>query len=187
MNHVDQVELARFQSQLSFQNKLVRLVWGWVWLLLFRPSPRSAFGWRRLLLRMFGASLGCNTRVYPSTRVFYPPNLKMGDHSILGPDVDCYCVGKIVLEANVMVSQYSYLCGATHDYTKPDLPLQTGDIMIGKSSWVCADVFIGPGVTVHEGAVVGTRSTVTKDVPAWQVVAGNPPRVIRPRVLSAEE
>tara|TARA_R110002049_G_scaffold72490_2_gene187213 strand:- start:250715 stop:251047 length:333 start_codon:yes stop_codon:yes gene_type:complete len=107
----------------------------------------------------------------------------MHDDSILGPDVDCYCVGKIVLEQNSMVSQYSYLCGASHDYTRPDLPLVPGDILIESSSWVCADVFIGPGVVIGEGAVVGARSTVMKDVSPWKVVAGNPPRVIRDRVF----
>lgn len=181
----DQIDLSRFQSELSLKHKLLRLVWGCVWIALFRPSPRIAFAWRRFLLRVFGASIGAKVRIYPSTRVFYPPNLVMGDHSMLGPDVDCYCVGRIILESNSMVSQYSYLCGATHDYTRPTLPLEPGEIVIGTQSWVCADVFIGPGVTVGEGSVVGARSTVMKDVPAWKVVAGNPPRVIRDRHMNS--
>lgn len=175
--------LRKFKSELSFSNKLLRMVWGIVWVCLFRTSPRLAFGWRRFILRLFGATLEKGTRIYPSTRVFYPPNLIMKEDAILGPDVDCYCVAPITLEPSSMVSQYSYLCAATHDYTQLHLPLISKPIVIESRAWVCADVFVGPGVTVGEGAVVGARSTVFKDVPSWKVVVGNPPKVIRDRVF----
>lgn len=176
-------DLSRFRSELSLANRVARLVWGWVWLFLFRTSPRIAFGWRRMLLRLFGAKMERGARVYPSTRFFHPANLVMREQAILGPDVDCYCVGPIEIGRNAMVSQYSYLCGATHDYSRPNLPLVIGRIHIGDNAWVCADVFIGPNVTVGEGSVVGARSTVFRDVPPWKVVVGNPPKVIRDRVI----
>jgi len=47
-------------------------------------------------------------------------------------------------------------------------------IRIGDGAWVCADVFIGPGVKVGRGAVVGARAVVVKDVADGVVVAGNP-------------
>jgi putative colanic acid biosynthesis acetyltransferase WcaF len=87
------------------------------------------------------------------------------------------------LGAYATISQYAYLCGATHDYSDPALPLLSAPIVIEDYAWVCADVFIGPGVTVGQGAVVGARSSVYKDVPAWKVVAGNPARVIKERTL----
>lgn len=111
----------------------------------------------------------------------------MAENAIIGPDVDCYCVAKITVMSDAMVSQYSYLCAATHDYKKPYLPLIAKPIVIESRAWVCADVFIGPGVTVGEGAVVGARSTVFGDVPAWKVVAGNPPTVLRDRVIESSE
>ena len=89
-----------------------------------------------------------------------------------------------VIQAGATVSQYSYLCTASHDFTRRSHPLVSAPIRIGRQAWVAADVFVGPGVTVGEGAVVGARSTVLKDVPAWMVVAGHPPRVLRPRTLS---
>ena len=107
----------------------------------------------------------------------------MESNAIIGPDVDCYCVAPITLKANSMVSQYSYLCAASHDYSYGHLPLVAKPIVIGAGAWVCADVFIGPGVTVGEGDVVGARSTAFKDITAWKVVAGNPPQVIRDRVM----
>lgn len=97
--------------------------------------------------------------------------------SCLSDDVDCYCVAPITIGAYATVSQYSYLCSATHDYRNPTMPLVVAPIVIGPEAWVAADVFVGPGVAIGEGAVVGARSTVTQDVGAWTVVAGSPPLV----------
>lgn len=160
--------------RLSATNRLLRIVWRTVWLILFRPSPRILHGWRRLLLRLFGAKLGKHTYVYPSVQIWAPWNLVMGDHSCLSHFVDCYCVDKIVLDHKATVSQYTHLCTASHDYNKIDMPLITAPILIRSHAWITSNVFIGPGVTVNEGAVVAACSTVTRDVPAWTVVAGSP-------------
>jgi putative colanic acid biosynthesis acetyltransferase WcaF len=177
------VDLSQCRSAHSFANKLGRMFWGWTWILFFRPSPRCLHGWRRFWLRLFGARIGRGARVYSAARIWAPWNLEMGDHSCLGPDVDCYCVAPIRIGAHAMVSQYSYLCAATHDYEHPHLPLIAAPITIGEGAWVTADVFVGPGVTIGEGAVVGARSSVFKDVEPWTVVGGSPARFIKPRRL----
>lgn len=174
----------RPNSSLPRSNRIARALWGVVWLLLFRPTPRPLHAWRCLLLRVFGATVGRGVRVYASARIWAPWHLVLEDGSCLGDDVDCYCVATVHLEAGATVSQYSYLCTASHDFTRRSHPLVSAPIRIGRQAWVAADVFVGPGVTVGEGAVVGARSTVLKDVPAWMVVAGHPPRVLRPRTLS---
>ena len=107
----------------------------------------------------------------------------MGAHSCIGPAVDCYNVAKIEIGAFATVSQYTYLCGATHDYRSLAMPLVPKPIVIGERAWVAAGAFIGPGVTIGPGAVIGARSCVTRDVPAWTVVAGNPARFLKERVL----
>jgi putative colanic acid biosynthesis acetyltransferase WcaF len=61
--------------------------------------------------------------------------------------------------------------------------LITAPITIGAGAWVCADVFVAPGVTIGEGAVAAARSVVVKDVEPWTIVAGNPARVVKKRVL----
>jgi putative colanic acid biosynthesis acetyltransferase WcaF len=162
---------------------LRRVIWGIVWLLLFRPSPRVLHAWRRMLLRLFGAKIGRGALVYPSCTIWAPWNLEMRDFSQLGPNVDCYCVDKIVLEDYAIVSQYCYLCSASHDYQRLDLPTISAPIRIGQRAWVCADVFIAPGVCVGEGAVVGARSSVFKNVEPWSVVTGNPAKFIKKRVI----
>lgn len=165
--------------RLTSANKIMRLVWRTVWVLLFRPSPRLFHGWRRLLLRLFGAKLGRGTYVYPSVQVWAPWNLVMDDHSCLSHFVDCYCVDKVTLGCYATVSQYSHLCTASHDYNRVDMPLIAAPIVIADFAWVTADVFVGPGVTVAEGAVVAARSTVTRDVSPWTVVAGVPAKFVR--------
>jgi putative colanic acid biosynthesis acetyltransferase WcaF len=173
------------ETRLSQSNRLARLVWGIVWLLMFRPSPRIFPRWRRMLLRLFGARIGPGVAVAPSCRVWAPWNLEMAEKSVMGPDVDCYSVARIFIGARAVVSQYSYLCSASHNYEDPTFPLVTAPIRIGARAWVCADVFIGPGVTVGDGAVVGARSSIFKDVESWTVVGGNPARrlKVRPRMV----
>lgn len=166
---------------LSVRNKLGRALWGAVWLLLYRPTPRPLHGWRRLLLRLFGARVGVGARPYPSARVWAPWNLVMGEHSCLGDRVDCYCVDTIHIGAHAVVSQYSFLCTASHDYTDPGMPLVTAPIFIGDRAWVTADVYVAPGVRIGEGSVIGARSNVMNDIPAWVVAAGSPEMPIKPR------
>lgn len=175
---------------LSWRNKVARSLWSLVWLIMYRPSPTPLHWWRRLLLRSFGAQIQKGAHPYPSARVWAPWNLTMGKHSCLSHFVDCYCVDKIEIGDYATISQYSYLCTATHDYNQRDMPLITSPIQIGSYAWITADVFVGPGVTIGEGAVIGARSTIYHNIDPWAVVAGNPPKLIRMRnpdsILSGE-
>lgn len=171
------------QNHLSIWNKLVRGVWQLIWFLLYRPTPRSFHSWRCMLLSLFGAKLGKSVHPYPSARIWAPWNLEMGDHSCLSEGVDCYCVDKIRIGANTTVSQYSFLCTASHDYRQASMPLVTAPIDIGEWVWITADVFVGPGVTVGDGAVVTARSSVFGDIPPWVVAKGNPASPVKKREL----
>ena len=175
------MDLTHFRSELSLRNRVARALWGVVRALLFRPTPRPLHVWRAAVLRIFGARLGRGVKVYPSARIWAPWNLVMGEHSVLGDDTDCYTVDRVEIGAHSVVSQYAFLCTASHDVDRPGFPLTTAPIRIGAGCWVAADAFIAPGVTVGDGAVVGARASVFKDVEARTVVGGNPARVIRTR------
>lgn len=170
-------------TKLSFRNKLFRLAWSIVSSTLFRLSPVVLHGWRRFILRLFGASVGKGAHPYPSARIWAPWNLVMGDDSCLSHHVICYNVAPIYLGKSVTVSQYSHLCTATHDYADPLLPLLVAPIRIEDFAWVTADVFVGPGVTIGEGAVVNARSSVFSDIEAWTVAKGYPAKSYKKRVL----
>jgi putative colanic acid biosynthesis acetyltransferase WcaF len=172
-----------YVNRLSLANRLGRAAWSIVWLFLFRPSPKPLHAWRRFLLRLFGAHIAAGAHPDPSCKIWAPWNLTMGPHSCLANYVDCYCVAPIELGAFALVSQYSYLCAATHDYQHPEFPLIPKPIVIGARAWVAAGAFIGPGVEVGEGAVCGARSVVMRDVEPWTICAGNPAKPIRRRTM----
>lgn len=167
--------------RLSLGNKVARTLWTMVYVLLYRPTPRLFYGWRRLLLRLFGARIGAGAHPYPRARIWAPWNLVMGPVSSLADDVDCYNVARVTLGAYVTISQYSYLCTASHDPDLPGVPLVAAPITIDHHSWVGADVFVAPGVTIAAGAVVGARSTVLRSIGEAEIVGGSPARLIRYR------
>jgi putative colanic acid biosynthesis acetyltransferase WcaF len=177
------VDISNKPSPHSRSNRAKRVVWGLVYVLLVRPSPRPFHRWRNAIYRAFGARLDRTSRIYPRAKVWAPWNLVMAAHATLGDDVDCYCVDTITIGAHTTVSQYSYLCGATHDFEHPRFPLRPAPITIGAKAWIAADVFVGPGVTIGEGTVVGARSSVFKDLPPWKVCVGSPARPVRERVV----
>jgi putative colanic acid biosynthesis acetyltransferase WcaF len=176
-------DLSQYRNQLGWRNKLARVLWGVTWLLLYRPSPRPLHGWRRFLLRCFGAKVGQAAHPYPGAKIWAPWNLEMGDHSCLADGVDCYSVAQVRLGESALVSQRAFLCAATHNYVDPGFPLVPRPITIEAGAWVAAEAFVGPGVTIGAGAVAGARACVTKDVEPWAVVVGNPARVVKRREL----
>jgi putative colanic acid biosynthesis acetyltransferase WcaF len=135
-------------------------------------------------LRLFGAKIGAGTSIYPSARIWAPWNLEMGDRSGIADGAEIYNVDKIVLEEEAIVSQFAFLCTASHDITDPGRRLMTAPIHLGRQAWVCAAAYVGMGVTVAEGAVVAARAVAVKDVAPWTVVGGNPARFIKQRVLA---
>ena len=180
------VDMSKARSPHSLWNKIERTLWNGVWLFLYWPSPRPFHAWRRFLLRLFGAEIGEGARPYPAARIWLPRNLTMGPHSRLSDHVDCYCVAPIRIGAHSVVSSYCYLCAASHDYTDPYFRLITAPIDIGEGTWVAADAFLAPGVTIGDGAVVGARSSVFDDVEPWTIVAGSPAQHIKDRPLNEE-
>jgi len=159
-----------------------RVLWGFG-RLAFRLSPRPCFGWRRFVLRCFGAKIGADVNTYPSTWIYFPWNLTVGDWTAIGEHVLIYNLGPVTLGQKVTISHRAQLCAGTHDYTLPDLPLIRPPIIICDQAWVCADAFVGPGVTVGEGAIIGARAVVVKHVEPWAIVVGNPARFVKTRVL----
>lgn len=160
-----------------------RCLWALVQATLFRCSPRGLHGFRNTLLRLFGARIapGGHVRIYPTARIIYPWKLTCEARVMIGPGVNIYNLASVTLGYGAQLSQGVHLCAGTHDYSRWSMPLVTHPIVIGANAWLAADVFVGPGVTVGELAVIGARSVVVKDQPARFVCAGNPCRPLKPR------
>lgn len=171
-------------NRLGRRHQIVRIVWTICWAICASWFPRSvASGWKRFLLRLFGAKIAPTAVVYSSAKVYYPANLTMDDYACLASDVDCYNVAPVHVGRFATVSQGSMLCTASHNITSPDHELITAPIVIENQAWVAAGAFVGMGVTIGEGAVVGARAAVFKDVDPWTVVGGNPATFIKRRVI----
>jgi len=176
-------QLDRFQVPDGFRGRSRSYVQLW-WLVqstLFALSPQVLYGWRRWLLRLFGAKVGTGAVIRPSVRIPYPWKLTIGDHCHIGDEVSLYTYGEIEIGDCAVVSQRSYLCTGYHDHTRPTFDLMAKKIVIGEEAWVAADVYIGPGVSIGRGAVIGARSSVFKDIPPAVIAVGSPARVIGER------
>jgi len=139
------------------------------------------YGWRNALLRMFGAEIGVGVMLRPTVRITYPWKLKIGDYAWVGDFAELYNLGDIEIGANAVVSQNSYICTGSHDHMAPTFDIYAKPIVIGPEAWIAADVFVGPGVRVGRGAVIGARSTLLSDAPEMMIMAGSPAKVVRPR------
>jgi putative colanic acid biosynthesis acetyltransferase WcaF len=163
------------------KHRLFRAAWNLTWAALGRWTPVPLYGWRRFLLNSFGARISSKARVYPGTTIWYPPNLSMGDHSVIGPGVIVYDMDRIEIGDYAIISQRAHLCGGTHDPDDANFQLIPKPITIGAKAWVAAEAFVGPGVTIGEGAVLGARGVAVKSIAPWQIHGGNPAKLIRER------
>lgn len=174
------VQANRRARKWSRRELLGRLLWELVYP-LFAISPRPMWALRCALLRIFGANIGRKVHIHPSVRITIPWNLSVGDESAIGDRAIIYALGRITIGERATISQGAHLCAGSHDYRDPAMPLLKTPINVGNGAWVCADAFIGPQVTIGNGAIVGARAVVTKDVGEYQIVAGNPAKVISNR------
>jgi putative colanic acid biosynthesis acetyltransferase WcaF len=123
---------------------------------------------------LFGARIGRQVHIYPTVRITIPWNLTIGDQSAIGDRAILYALAPITVANQVTISQGAHLCAGTHDYRSSTMPLEKRPITIGPGAWICADAFIGPGVTIGAGAIAGARAVVMKNVEKNSIVVGNP-------------
>jgi putative colanic acid biosynthesis acetyltransferase WcaF len=165
----------------TLENRLYRQLWKLTWALLARWTPPPLNGWRRCVLRLFGARIAPTAVIYPSVAIWSPANLEMDEWACVGPKVQIYSMAQIRLGAYSLVSQGAHLCAGTHDIEDVSLQLQARPIVIGARAWIAAEAFVGPGVQVGEGAVLGARGCTFRHLESWTVYAGNPARPIKKR------
>lgn len=171
----------------SLGNRAYRATWIIVWKTCASWTPPAMHKWRRFLLRLFGAKIGPGAAIYGNVKVWYPPHLVVGRQAIIGPGATIYNVETITLEDFAIVSQGANLCSASHDVE--DIYFQTfaKPITVGRRAWVAAEAFVGPGVSLGEGAILGARGCAFRDLPPWTIHGGNPARLLKHRSLRFDD
>jgi putative colanic acid biosynthesis acetyltransferase WcaF len=177
-------DLSKFNVPTGFRGKSKFIVQIW-WITektLFAMSPQFFYGWRRFLLRSFGAKIGKNVLIRSSAKFTYPWKVTIGDNTWIGEETILYSLGEINIGNNVAVAHGVYFNTGLHDYTKTDFPILSDKIIIGNECWITNDVYIAPGVTIGKGSVIGARSSVYKDIPSGWVCYGNPAKPVKQRI-----
>jgi putative colanic acid biosynthesis acetyltransferase WcaF len=176
-------QLNSFQLPRGFRGRSGIFVQCWwvVQTLLFKTSPQCMYAWRRFLLRCFGAQIGTKVKIRPSVHIQFPWKIAIGDYSWIGDNVVLYSLGDITIGKNVVISQKSYLCTGSHNYTDKNFAIYSLPIIIEDSCWLATDVFVSPGIVIRNGTVVGARSSVFHSLPAGKICFGTPAMVIKNR------
>jgi|SRR5436190_11365 len=176
-------QLDQFKTPQNFRGRPAWYVqiWWIVEAVLFRTSPQFLYGWRRFLLRSFGAKIGKKVIIRPSVHTQFPWKVSVGDYSWIGDNVMLYSLGNINIGQNVVISQKCYLCTGSHDYKKPEFTIYSKPIIIEDECWLAADVYVAPGIRIGKGTVVGARSSVFKSLPANKICIGTPAAPVKDR------
>jgi putative colanic acid biosynthesis acetyltransferase WcaF len=153
---------------------------------LFRGSPQVLYRFRAWLLRCFGAQVGRNTIIRPTATITYPWKVTIGDFAWIGDHVTLYSLGTISIGDHAVISQHTYVCAGDHDPLRSDFPIRGPAVVIEDEAWVACGAFVGPGVTIGKGAVIGAYSAVFKNMPAGMVCVGNPCVPRKARTMCAD-
>ncbi|MEM6552918.1 MAG: putative colanic acid biosynthesis acetyltransferase [Planctomycetota bacterium] len=175
-------ETSRHHSPYSTADKVKRLLWSCVEATLFRWTWPTWYRYRAALLNAFGAKIDRTARLRRTCNFTCPWNLTVGPDAAAGDHAIFYCLGPVTLGSRVTISQHAHLCAGSHDHADPvTMPLIRPPITIDDDAWVAADAFVGPGVHIHEGALLGARGAAFKDLEPWTVYGGNPAKPLKPR------
>jgi putative colanic acid biosynthesis acetyltransferase WcaF len=182
------IDLSQFDNSwyAPGRSRLVQALWFLFGAPLLRSRNLPWSGMRTALLRLFGARIAPGVVIKPGVRVKYPWLLSVGAQTWIGEEAWIDNLSPVTLAANVCISQGAYLCTGNHDWSDPAFGLIVEPIAFEEGAWAGARSLIGPGVTLHRGAVAVAGSVVTKDIPAFEIHAGNPARFIRIRRICDE-
>ena len=136
---------------------------------------------RKLYLRCFGIKIGSGSSIHRGCKFFHVGKFKMGDHSVI--NFGCYLDNRrgITIGNNVGIAHNTKIYTLGHNIDSPEFETKGAPVTIEDDAFIFSNAIIMPGVTIGRGAIVLAGSVVTKDVPEWTIVGGNPAKVIKER------
>ena len=182
MNKYQDLSLFTVPKKFRGKSKVIVQLWWITQAILFKPSPQIMYGWRRFLLKLFGAKIGKNVLIRSNVTITYPWKVEIGDNSWVGDDCVLYSLGNITIGSNVSIAHKVYFNTGGHNFNKVTFDITSSPVVVKNECWITNDVYVAPGVTIGRGTVVGARSSVFKDLPAAKVCVGSPAVVIKDRI-----
>ena len=179
------LQIPKYTTRFSVKNRIYRLAWNIVYIILFRTFPGAIFrNWRNLILRIFGARIGHHCIIYANAKIWMPCNLNMGNRCCIGPKVFIYNPSIVNIGNKVTISQNSYICGGSHNIKDLALGFISKPIIIKDFVWICANCFIMMGITIKTGCVIGATASLFSNTEEWSVYGGNPAKLIKKRIIT---
>ena len=160
----------------------LRLSWFFTYYFFFRFTPRPFYFFRNFLLLIFGSKIGRNVKIYPSAKITCPWLFEIGDNSAIGDSANIYNLGLVTIGSNTTISQHSYLCGGTHDYSNPAMPLIRSSITVGNYCWVAARAFVGPNSFLNDYSIIGANSSFFGNAEKFGIYVGSPAVYLKSRL-----
>ena len=167
----------------SLSHRIGRLAWNAIWIAACSWGPVGGpfDAWRNGWLRLFGAKVHSTARVYGSARIWWPRNLILDEHATVGVGANIYSMAMIHIRRHAIISQRAHLCAGSHAVDSEHFQLVARPIVIEAWAWIAAEAFVGPGVIVGEGAVLGARGVAFDSLREWTVYRGNPAEAFKER------
>ncbi|MHA2098410.1 MAG: DapH/DapD/GlmU-related protein [Candidatus Kariarchaeaceae archaeon] len=172
-------------------NKITNIIAYFIYMYIARYLPRSgariSLGSKRIryfLCKRLFKKIGNNANIERMATFGFGDHIELGNNSGLGVGCD---VSHAVIGNNVMMGPELLYISRGHIYKKLDVPIllqgvtDSKPLIIEDDVWIGARVIILPGIKIGQGAIVGAGSVITKNVPSYSVVAGNPARIIKSR------
>lgn len=173
----------KYQDNIEVREKIRSKIWLLAWFLLIRPFPGRIFNkWRIFLYKVFGARISKKCVIHSSAKILSPWRLTLGVRTTIGPNVKID-YGEVSIGNMVTVSQNSSIITGSHDIKYLNLPFYSKKIVIESYVWIAAECFVGPGVRILEGSILGAGAVLFKDTERYSVYIGNPAVRIKSRVI----
>jgi len=140
---------------------------------------------RRILAAQIFENCGNNVRINTGANFGTGKYIVIGENSSLGSN--CWIGNDTKIGADVMMAPQVIILSNSHNFDRVDIPMRNQgaseprSVVIGNDVWIGTRSIILPGVSVGSHSIIGAGSVVTKDVPDWSIVAGNPARIVRYR------
>ena len=158
------IDLSKFQNP-DFErgaSALKEALWWVVRSLFFAPWFPVPSSLKVSILRAFGAKIGENVVIRSRVNITFPWRFECGDSVWIGDEVLILSLAPVTIASNVCISQRAFICTGSHDFSKESFDLITAPIVIEEGSWICAQAFIAPGVTVGAGSMVKAGQVMTR-------------------------